>query len=204
MVIADDPVLAAAISVAISAAGPETAPGSLEDLTGAETAVLICPDGVERDRLRKVPPGTTVIVAGPADVASMLTAVENGALAYLEADAPFDRFVATVEAARRGEATVPPRMLGALLQNVIERQREARLVARQLEVLSPREREVFELVVQGADKHTLSDRLFISPETARTHIQNVMSKLAVTSRVELVGLAAAAGIPTVGSEGGQT
>ena len=151
--------------------------------------------------LETVAKDTTLIAAGPADVSAMLTAVEHGALAYIEADAPYENFAAAARAAQRGEATVPPRMLGALLQRVIEQQRDRRLVAEQLNVLSRRERQVFELVARGADKHALAEQLFISPETARTHIQNVMTKLGASSRLELVGLAAAAGIQTVGIEG---
>ena len=201
VVVSDVRTEAAAVSVALSSAGFDAAPGTIDDVTAESTAILIRPDGIDTDELGRLPSEATVIVAGPSDEAAMLQSIELGALAFVEANAPFDRFVAAVAAARQGEATVPPHMLGGLLKMVIEQQRERRVMVEQLEVLSPRERQVFELVAQGADKNSLAAELFISPDTARTHIQNVMRKLGTTSRVELVGMAAAAGIPTVRIEG---
>jgi DNA-binding NarL/FixJ family response regulator len=200
IVSAEDPMEAAALCVALTAAGLPSIPGTLDDVTDDDAVVLVRPGGINGEDLTIAARGAMVVAAGPPEVASMLTAVEHGALAYLEADAPYERFIASVESAERGEATVPPQMLGALLHRVIEQQREQRVAVDQLEVLSPRERQVFDLVVQGAGKHTIAEKLFISPETARTHIQNVMNKLGATSRVELVGLAAAAGLPTIPAE----
>jgi DNA-binding NarL/FixJ family response regulator len=192
---------AAALCVALSAAGLPSIPGTLGDVRQEDTVVLVRAEGINVDELTSAAKGAIVIAAGPPEVASMLSAVEHGALAYLEADAPYERFIASVESAERGEATLPPQMLGALLHRVIEQQREQRHVEEQLDILSPRERQVFELAAQGAGKHALAERLFISPETARTHIQNVMNKLGASSRAELVGIAAAAGLPTTPAEG---
>lgn len=201
VVVADDPAEAAALSVALTSAGLDAAPGTLSGIENDNLVFLMRKDAIDPSEIAAVSSNATLVAAGPADVEAMLMALEHGALAYVEADAPYALITAAVEAAHRGEATVPPNMLGALLQRVIEQQRSQRLVVEQLDILSPRERQIFELVVQGADKHELAEQLFISPETARTHIQNVMTKLGTTSRVELVGLAAAAGLKTVGMEG---
>lgn len=201
IVSADDPTEAAALCVALSAAGFPSIPGTLADVSEEDAVILVRAKGINVDDLTIAARGAIVIAAGPPEVASMLNAVEHGALAYLEADAPYERFIASVESAERGEATVPPQMLGALLHRVIEQQREQRHAGEQLDILSPRERQVFELAAQGADKHDMAEKLFISPETARTHIQNVMSKLGASSRAELVGIAAAAGLPTTAEEG---
>ena len=50
--------------------------------------------------------------------------------------------------------------------------------------LSPREREVLALLARGARTNDIADKLVISPETARTHIQNILAKLGVHSRLE--------------------
>lgn len=52
--------------------------------------------------------------------------------------------------------------------------------------LTPREREVLGLLTEGADKNTIARALVISPQTARTHIQNILTKLGLHSRLEAV------------------
>jgi DNA-binding NarL/FixJ family response regulator len=51
-------------------------------------------------------------------------------------------------------------------------------------VLSPREREILRLLVDGCSNPEIADRLFISPATARTHVSNILGKLGVASRTE--------------------
>ena len=83
-----------------------------------------------------------------------------------------------------GETIVPGRMLGPLLQRLIRRRREQRDALDRMSRLTRREREVLGLLAEGADNDTIAERLVISPETARTHVQNVLVKLEVHSRVE--------------------
>ncbi len=59
-----------------------------------------------------------------------------------------------------------------------------------LQELTDREREVFRLAAEGARKDEIGQRLFISPDTARTHLQRVYRKLGVHSQAELIALAA--------------
>ena len=60
--------------------------------------------------------------------------------------------------------------------------------------LSRREREILALMVEGMDNHAIARALVISPHTARTHAQNVLSKLGVHSRVEAAAVAAEFGL----------
>jgi DNA-binding CsgD family transcriptional regulator len=63
-----------------------------------------------------------------------------------------------------------------------------------LGVLSPREREIFGLLVQGQSCQDIARTLFISPRTADTHRSHIFRRLAVHSTVELVRLAARHGL----------
>lgn len=63
-----------------------------------------------------------------------------------------------------------------------------------LPAITAREREVLHLLSEGTSTEALAGRLFISPRTARNHIQNLMAKLGVHSRLEAVALARARGI----------
>jgi PAS domain S-box-containing protein len=58
-----------------------------------------------------------------------------------------------------------------------------------LDVLTPREREVLHLLTEGLDGAAIADQLFLSPATVRNHIQNILNKLEVHSRVQAVALA---------------
>jgi DNA-binding NarL/FixJ family response regulator len=66
--------------------------------------------------------------------------------------------------------------------------------ARQLEYLTTREREVLQAAVRGLDNQQIADELFISPLTAKTHINRAMMKLGVSDRAALISLAYKAGM----------
>ena len=58
-----------------------------------------------------------------------------------------------------------------------------------LDVLTPRERDVLQLLTEGLDGAAIAQKLFLSPATVRNHIQHILAKLGVHSRVEAVALA---------------
>ena len=143
-------------------------------------------DGIAATRqiVDRVPSCRVVVTSAREDEAVLLDAMEAGATGYLSKSAPLVELIAATRAVHRGEALVPPMMLGALLQRLIRRRRERDQALRSLATLTRREREVLELLAQGADKDAIAQRLVISPETARTHLQNVLAKLGVHSRLE--------------------
>jgi RNA polymerase sigma factor (sigma-70 family) len=60
--------------------------------------------------------------------------------------------------------------------------------------LTPREREVLELLLGGLTQEQIAERLVISPKTVGTHIQNILTKLGVHSRAQAVALAHRGGL----------
>ncbi|MCZ7533733.1 MAG: LuxR C-terminal-related transcriptional regulator [Acidimicrobiia bacterium] len=58
-----------------------------------------------------------------------------------------------------------------------------------LDVLTPREREVLQLLTEGLDGTAIAEKLYVSPATVRNHIQHILTKLNVHSRVEAVAFA---------------
>ncbi|GGI05352.1 response regulator transcription factor [Egicoccus halophilus] len=123
-----------------------------------------------------------------ADEVRLLDAIEAGADGYTVGENGITGVARAVEAIARGETVVPAVLLGPLLRRLIRRQRDAAQAAERLVVLTPREREVLALLVEGSDQLGIASALFISPETARTHLQRLLRKLGVRSRAEAVAL----------------
>jgi two-component system, NarL family, response regulator LiaR len=121
---------------------------------------------------------------------ALLDAIEVGVDGYLTAGTGIDALVQGAQAVARGEALVPPTMLGPLLRGLIDRQRRAAGAAARLDKLTRREREVLGHLVEGLDQQQIASRLHIAPDTARTHVQRVLRKLEVHSRLEAVSLVA--------------
>jgi DNA-binding NarL/FixJ family response regulator len=132
----------------------------------------------------RVPTCRVIVLSGQEDERILIGAMEAGAAGYLSKESPLVDLISATRAVHRGEALVPPRMLGALLQRLILRRRERDGALKHISNLTRREREVLALVAGGADNDAIAQRLVISPETARTHIQNVLGKLGVHSRLE--------------------
>jgi len=135
-----------------------------------------------------------LVADSQADEEALLRAIEAGADGYSSGVKGLAGLVEAIEAIARGESVVPPAMLGPLLRRLIERQREAAQAAERLVNLTPRERQVLALLVDGLDHEGIAAQLVISPETARTHLQRVLRKLGVRSRVEAIALVAQTGL----------
>jgi DNA-binding NarL/FixJ family response regulator len=68
--------------------------------------------------------------------------------------------------------------------------------------LTPREREVAQLVAQGLSNGEVAKRLFISTKTASVHVSNILAKLGMSSRVEIAAWAVGTGLATAGQPQG--
>lgn len=145
---------------------------------------LLCRD------LRSSPdPPAVLVLLDQQDPGEILTALESGAAGTMSREEPLEDGLRNIRAALRGEACVPRRMLGGVLGALISRRRETDEVHRRYARLSRREREVLDLLAQGHDHTRIASVLVISPQTARTHIQNILEKLEVHSRLEAASLA---------------
>jgi DNA-binding NarL/FixJ family response regulator len=146
--------------------------------------------GVHTTRLvRDCSPACKVLVlSNQPDPTALFDAMQAGASGFMTKTAPLQELIRSTRAMLRGETIVPPAMLGHLLSQLIETRSEQNSVMRRLSRLTRREREVLALLVDGADNDLVANRLVISPETARTHIQNILGKLDVHSRLEAMSL----------------
>jgi two-component system, NarL family, response regulator NreC len=132
----------------------------------------------------RLPACAVVVIDGQEDETTLAEALRAGAAGYISKTRPLSELIDAARTVHRGETLVPPGMLRGLLGRLF-RQRSAQDEAlRAVSALTRREREVLALLAEGADNDGIAQVLVISPQTARTHIQNVLGKLGVHSRLE--------------------
>jgi DNA-binding NarL/FixJ family response regulator len=135
-----------------------------------------------------------VVLSDAEDEQTLISAIEAGADGFITKGCPLSELIDAARAVHRGETLVPPRMLGALLQRLIRRRREQDVAIRRVSRLTPRERQVLALLAEGANNDGIAQSLVISPETARTHVQHVLSKLEMHSRLAVAAFVVSNGI----------
>lgn len=149
-------------------------------IMGLESATA---DAVEVLRqLRLALPDTPVlVVSDTSDAGSLTAAVAAGATGYVTMDADMGDLVQAVQATAEGKVLLSGRRLESLVRHLERRPDSAQ---RGATLLTAREREVLACLVQGKSTKAIAAGLCVSQNTARTHIQNVITKLGVHSRLE--------------------
>jgi len=112
--------------------------------------------------------------------------VNAGVCGFVLKDATFDEFVATIRAVAAGEKVLPPRLTESLFSQIAQevdgRGREHVLEDVRM---TRREREVIELIGEGLSNKEIAQRLNIATHTVKSHVRNVMEKLALHTRLQI-------------------
>ncbi len=109
-------------------------------------------------------------------------ALKAGAISYLLKNVSMDELVRAIRGAHAGRSTMAQEAVQALVQSTSQDPMPGI-------DLTPREFEVLELLVEGLNNPEISERLYISIGTTRTHVSNIFSKLGVSNRAEAITLA---------------
>jgi two-component system, NarL family, nitrate/nitrite response regulator NarL len=141
---------------------------------------------VGRQVLEKRPETMILVLTGRNEPRSVDEALGSGFHGYITKDIPMDTFAERVRTALGGEVVVPPSRPPSRPSRLIPRNQAAELMARQL---TPRELEVLGLLVKGSDNADIAARLSVSPNTVRTHVQSILTKLQVRSRLHAAAFA---------------
>ncbi|HYH10623.1 MAG TPA: response regulator transcription factor [Thermoanaerobaculia bacterium] len=133
-------------------------------------------------------PGTKVVILTSSEQnETLFDAIKAGAQGYLLKNLEADDFFALLDRAAQGEPALTPDLARKLLQEFAKPRREE---SEDPDALTAREREVLELMVEGVTSNrTLAKRLDLSENTVKFHVRNILDKLRLHSRAQVVGYA---------------
>lgn len=126
-------------------------------------------------------------------------ALRAGASGFLLKDVLPEELIAAVRVVAGGDALIAPAITRRLIERFVATAPPTGL-APGLENLTPREREVLELIARGRSNGEIADDLVLSEATVKTHVKRVLAKLGVRDRVQAVVLAYESGVVTPGDD----
>jgi len=150
--------------------------------------------GIEACRaMKEVAPSTKIVMLTISDEEEdLFEAIRAGASGYLLKDIPYDEVADVVRAVHGGQSLINPSMAAKLLTEFAAlAKREETERAEQVPVprLTDREIEVLKLVARGMNNRDIAKELFISENTVKNHVRNILEKLQIHSRMEAVMIA---------------
>ena len=156
---------------------------------------LIMPgmDGIETTRrVKQVSPRTQVVVlTSYHEDIHIFPALKAGAISYVLKDMKMEKLVDVLHRAIQGEVTLHPRVASRVLQNLRgEDGEEPQLIAE----LTERELDVLKLIANGLSNTQIAAKLFISENTVKGHVSNILSKLHLADRTQVAVFAWQKGI----------
>ena len=143
--------------------------------------------GAMRELRKRVPRARVIVLTSFLDDDKLLPALRAGAAGYLLKNAPPPELARAVRAAHAGEALLDPVVAARLVETLTGD-------GDPLDRLTPREREVLELIGRGFPNKRIARRLEVSEKTVKTHVGHVLAKLGVTDRTQAAVVAVRAGL----------
>jgi two-component system nitrate/nitrite response regulator NarL len=207
LIIDDHQLFADAITVAVRRHGMELAGVAATGRAGVALAMETKPDVVLVDVglpdangldvgetiLAALPGVRVLVVTGLESEAVATDAVRRGLHAYVSKDTSVSKFLDAIDAVLNGHVVVSDGLARAdRLSGTSTRMNTVHIH------LTDRERQVLERLVEGVDTRTMAEELGISGNTVRTHVQNVLTKLQVHSRLEAASVALRYGLVSPG------
>jgi len=137
-------------------------------------------DGLDATKaLLEREPDTSVLIFTAYSERSLLArGLESGAKGYILKEAPHDTLLRAIEKVAGGDSFIDPALMPAFLSG---KDRE--------DMLTPREREILQLLADGMSNADVAQRLFISQETVKSHVRHILAKLEADTRTHAVAIA---------------
>ena len=208
VIVDDHPVWRDGVRADLEGSGHVEVVGEADDGgPGVEIALEVMPDVVLMDLQLPTVPGVeatrrivegaphvkVLILSASAEEADVLEAVKAGAAGYLLKSSTSEQLLDAVTRVKRGEPVFTPSLAGLVLDE-FRRVTTAGSDTSKEPGLTPRENEVLKLVAKGYAYKEIADKLFISTKTVQNHVQNILTKLQLRKRYELMRYAIQKGL----------
>lgn len=150
--------------------------------------------GLVRELSVTSPEIAVLVLTSDSSLAQRAKAVEAGASAVLTERAHLGEILAALHRLAGGEMSLSPPEAVGLLRLASELREGERQDRAALARLTPREREVLQLLADGLGENQVSEHLNVSCDTVHTHVSHIFSKLGVSSRIQAIRVAARHGV----------
>lgn len=148
-------------------------------------------DGIAATRrIKETNPGTRVVILSASEGEhERARALDAGAEGYLSKERSVKDVTSSVRDASQGKSLVPPEEVRRIMAHLRKRRANDSAERERVARLTPREAEILQGLADGLSTERLAAKLDISRNTLRTHVQNILFKLRVHSKVEALALA---------------
>lgn len=149
-----------------------------------------------RQIVKRAPKSRILVLSMHKNDAYVLQALRSGAAGYLLKDSAAEEIVSALRAVGRGESYLSPAISKLVIEDYLRMNSGAAAGGgRSLyEMLTAREREIFQLLAEGLKNHEVAERLHVSVKTVETHRAHIMEKLNLNNIAELVKYAIEIGV----------
>ncbi len=206
LIVEDDPMMQLGLEQSLSSAADIVVVGQVEDgYAAVESAKRLKPhvivmdiglprqDGITATQQIKAaqPEVHVVMLTSHTTENEVIGALSSGADAYCVKGTSVDHLLTAIHAAYEGASYLDPQVARQVMNHLKPiNNMEANIVGQ----LSQRELEVLKLMVEGLSNPEIAARLYLSPNTVKTHVRGIMNKLAVDDRVQAAVVALRAGL----------
>ena len=136
--------------------------------------------GIEatREILSFYPECKIIIITSFYDDEQVFPAIEAGAFSYMLKTASASEVITAIEKASRGETVIEPKVANRMMKRLRPQERKPH------DELTERELEVLKCIGEGMTNQQISEELFIGVKTVKTHVSNILGKLALSDRTQ--------------------
>jgi DNA-binding NarL/FixJ family response regulator len=137
-------------------------------------------DGLEASEviLERTPETAILIFTAYGERSLLQRGLESGARGYILKETPHETLVRAIEKVASGETFVDPALMAEFVSGKANS-----------DILTPREREILQLLADGMSNVEVADKLFISQETVKSHVRHILAKLEADTRTQAVAIA---------------
>lgn len=157
----------------------------LMDVAMPRTDGITATKEIKRER----PDTRVVMLSAYEEDHTVARAIDAGASGFLSKLSPMKDVARSIRAAYRGEPLIEPQEVRRILRHLRRRRAQDSADRGRVDRLSPRETEILQGLANGLSPEQLAERMGISRNTLRTHVQNILIKLKVHSKLEALSLA---------------